>query len=174
MEEIFLVVDENGNKIGEAPRSICHNGSMLLHPVIHLHVFNSKGELFLQKRADTKDIQPGKWDSSVGGHLGINETPQEAVMREASEEIGITGFTPYYIEKHIIETGVERELTYCYYTIYNGHFCIDNEEVSEGRFWKLKDISSLLGTDTFTPNFEMDFKNFLNLGLEALNNNYFP
>ena len=59
-EEWFPVVDEDGNTIGNAPRRVCHDGkSMLLHPVVHLHLFNTKGELFLQKRAKTKDIQPG-------------------------------------------------------------------------------------------------------------------
>ena len=60
-EEMFPVVDEEGNIIAAATRGECHNGSKLLHPVIHLHVFNSKGELYLQKRPDWKDIQPGKW-----------------------------------------------------------------------------------------------------------------
>jgi len=50
--EIFPVVDEDGNEISTAPRTVCHDGkSMLLHPVVHLHLFNEKGELFLQKRS---------------------------------------------------------------------------------------------------------------------------
>ena len=65
-EEMFPIVDEEGNITGAATRGECHNGSKLLHPVVHLHVFNSKGELYLQKRPEWKDIQPGKWDTSVG------------------------------------------------------------------------------------------------------------
>lgn len=68
-QEMFPLVDEQGNIIGAATRGECHNGSKLLHPVIHLHVFNSKGELYLQKRPEWKDIQPGKWDTSVGGRF---------------------------------------------------------------------------------------------------------
>lgn len=67
-EEMFPIVDEQGNITGAATRGECHNGSKLLHPVVHLHVFNSKGELYLQRRPDWKDIQPGKWDTAVGGH----------------------------------------------------------------------------------------------------------
>ena len=59
-QEMFPLVDEQGNIIGAATRGECHNGSKLLHPVIHLHVFNSKGELYLQKRPEWKDIQPGE------------------------------------------------------------------------------------------------------------------
>ena len=46
-EEMFPIVDEQGNITGAATRGECHNGSKLLHPVVHLHVFNSKGELYL-------------------------------------------------------------------------------------------------------------------------------
>ena len=59
-EEMFPLVDEEGNIIGAATRGECHNGSKCLHPVVHLHVFNSRGELYLQKRPHWKDIQPGK------------------------------------------------------------------------------------------------------------------
>ncbi len=58
-EEMFPVVDEDGNITGAATRGECHNGSKLLHPVVHLHVFNSKGELYLQKRPDWKDDEDG-------------------------------------------------------------------------------------------------------------------
>ena len=64
-EERFPLVDETGQVIGSATRGECHNGSKLLHPVVHLHVFNSKGEVYLQKRPEWKDIQPGMWDTSV-------------------------------------------------------------------------------------------------------------
>ena len=67
--ERFPIVDEEGKVIGAATRGECHNGSRLLHPVVHLHVFNSRGEVFLQKRPEWKDIQPGKWDTAVGGHI---------------------------------------------------------------------------------------------------------
>lgn len=76
-EEIFPLVDETGNIIGQAPRSVCHDGSKLLHPVIHLHIFNSEGDLYLQKRSATKDVQPDKWDSSVAGHIDLGEMPEK-------------------------------------------------------------------------------------------------
>ena len=51
-EEIFPIVDDSGNVIGKATRGECHNGSRLLHPVVHLHVFNSRGEVYLQRRPE--------------------------------------------------------------------------------------------------------------------------
>lgn len=167
-EEIFPIVDEVGNVVGQATRKKCHDGSKLLHPVIHLHIFNSQGELFLQKRSETKDVQPNKWDSSVAGHIDIGETPETALHREASEEVGIIGITPKFITKYIIETSTERELSYCFYTIYNGEFSINKEEISEGRFWKIEEIAESIGKNIFTYNFELDFLHFLKDGLSKL------
>ncbi|MBO7626585.1 MAG: NUDIX domain-containing protein, partial [Paludibacteraceae bacterium] len=95
-DELFPIIDEDGNVIGKATRRECHSGSMLLHPVVHLHVFNSKGELYLQKRSLSKDIQPGKWDTAVGGHVDYGEEIETALRREAREELGITEYTPVF------------------------------------------------------------------------------
>ena len=60
-EEMFPIVDEQGNITGAATRGECHNGSKLLHPVVHLHVFNSKGELYL------KSVLTGKISNQANG-----------------------------------------------------------------------------------------------------------
>ena len=109
-QEIFPIVDEEGRVTGSATRGECHNGSKLLHPVVHLHVFNSKGELYLQKRPEWKDIQPGKWDTAVGGHIDYGETPEDALIREVREELGITDFTPERLGHYVFESKREREL----------------------------------------------------------------
>ena len=92
--ERFPIVDEEGNVVGSASRGECHSGSRLLHPVVHLHVFNARGAVYLQKRPEWKDIQPGKWDTACGGHIAFGETPEQALRREASEELGITQYDP--------------------------------------------------------------------------------
>ena len=86
-EEWFPLVDEAGLVIGKATRKECHSGTKLLHPVVHLHVFNNVGELYLQKRSLRKDIQPGKWDTAVGGHIDYGETVEEALRRELIDYI---------------------------------------------------------------------------------------
>ena len=85
-QEMFPIVDEQGNITGAATRGECHSGSKLLHPVIHLHVFNSEGDLYLQKRPEWKDIQPGKWDTAVGGHVDLGESVEIALKREVRQE----------------------------------------------------------------------------------------
>ena len=160
-EEIFPIVDEEGNTIGEAPRSVCHDGkSMLLHPVVHLHLFNTKGELFLQKRSQTKDIQPGKWDTSVGGHVDLREKIETALLREAHEELGLTGFEPVFLGRYVWKSSREKELVNSYSTNSDTPPAINKDEITEGRFWSVREIKDSLGKEIFTPNFEHEFKLF--------------
>jgi isopentenyldiphosphate isomerase len=157
-EEWFPIVDEEGNETGRAPRSVCHDGkSMLLHPVVHLHLFNTKGELYLQKRADTKDIQPGKWDTSVGGHVSPGETPLQALFRESGEELGLTDFVPESQGKYVWESSRERELVNSFSTISDELPVPDKDEIDDGRYWSVMEIEENLGKDVFTPNFEFEF-----------------
>jgi len=157
--ETFPIVDEEGNTIGEAPRSVCHDGkSMLLHPVVHLHVFNSKGELFLQKRSMSKDIQPGKWDTSVGGHVSPGESVEDALKREAFEELNLSEFVPLFITRYVWESPRERELVNSFKTITDEVPCVEKNEIDEGRYWSINEIHENLGKGIFTPNFEYEHK----------------
>ncbi len=155
--EYFPLVDESGEVIGKATRQECHSGTFWLHPVVHLHVFNSEGELYLQKRAMNKDIQPGKWDTSVGGHIDYGEEVMAALKREVCEELGITDFEPTYIKSYKFVSSQEAEFVNSYYTVYNGIISPDPEEISEGKFWTITEIDSALGKDIFTANFEQEY-----------------
>lgn len=157
MDELFPLVDESGRIIGKATRSECHSGSKLLHPVVHLHVFNRKGAWLLQKRSVAKDIQPGKWDTSVGGHVDYGETVEQALLREAREELGIRSFVPIFLCTYIFESDVEKEKVYSYKTICEGPFVFNPAEVDEIRFWTTEEIKQNLNRSIFTPHFEEEF-----------------
>lgn len=157
-EEIFPIVDEDGKVVGTAPRSVCHDGkSMLLHPVVHLHLFNSSGRLYLQKRSQNKDIQPGKWDTAVGGHIAPGEDVEAALRREASEELGLTDFEPRFAHKYVWESSRERELVFSFITVKDVTPAINPDEIEEGRFWSIEEIAGKVGKEVFTPNFEKEF-----------------
>ena len=159
-DELFPIVDEEGQVVGKATRGECHGGSRLLHPVVHLHVFNNTGEIFLQKRPEWKDIQPGKWDTAVGGHIDYGETPEEALVREVREELGITTFTPQWLGMYVFESQRERELVYVYQTVYDGEIRPSEAELDGGRFWTIDEIRSAIGQGVLTPNFESEFLRF--------------
>ena len=156
-EEWFPLVDEAGNIVGRATRRECHDGSKRLHPVVHLHIYNKDGDLFLQKRSLTKDIQPGKWDTAVGGHVDYGESIEEALRREAREELGIEGFEAELMARYVFESSIEKELVHTYRTVYEGPFTPDKEELDDACFWRIDEIESQLGKGIFTPNFEREY-----------------
>ena len=160
-QELFPLVDENGVVVGSATRQECHNGSKLLHPVVHLHLFNMRGELYLQKRAMHKDIQPGKWDTAVGGHVDYGESIEAALRREAREELGLTGFEPQFVQRYIFESAIEKELIHTFLTRCDATPVPDRDEVECGRFWSLAEIDAALGQGIFTPNFENEYRTVL-------------
>jgi len=167
-DEWFPIVDEDGNEISRAPRSVCHDGkSRLLHPVVHMHLFNSEGDLFLQKRAITKDLLPGYWDTSVGGHMSPGESPYEALQRETMEELGLKEFICIFIKKYIWESPREKELVYSFKGLSENHPVINKDEIDDGRFWSIGEIRKNLDKNVFTPNFEHEF-NLLNEILKNL------
>jgi isopentenyldiphosphate isomerase len=157
LEEKFPLVDEQGKVVGAATRGECHNGSRLLHPVVHLHVFNSRGEVYLQKRPAWKDIQPGKWDTAVGGHVSYGETILEALYRETSEELGLTAFNPIGLGAYIWQTQRDNEYVFVHAILGHPTLHPNAEEVSEGRWWTFEELDRAMGQNVLTPNFENEF-----------------
>ena len=158
--EMVPVVEENGLVIGQAARSDVHGGARLLHPVVHLHIINRTGKLFIQKRSMHKRMFPGMWDTGVGGHVDYGELLEVALFRETFEELGFRGFNPIYIKSYIWESSREKELVNVFAAV--GNFKLDphNDEVAEGRYWTMDEIGKSLGKGVFTPNFEHEFKLF--------------
>lgn len=166
--EMVPVVEENGLVIGQATRQSVHDGSKLMHPVIHLHIINREGCLYIQKRSMKKDLLPGRWDTAVGGHVDYGETLEEALYREASEELGFRDFNPIFLKSYIWESAREKELVNVFAAVGNFILKPDNDEVSEGRYWNISELEANLGMGLFTPNFEQEFKSIKNTLLSLL------
>lgn len=156
--EYFPVVQPNGLVIGRSTREYCHSGEKPLHPVIHIHIIDRFSRIYLQKRSMLKDIQPGKWDTAVGGHVSYGESILEAVYREAFEELRFMEFNPIHIETYEFESSIEREMVNVFAVVGSYELNPDLDEVDEGRWWDLADIDASIGKGIFTPNFESEFQ----------------
>lgn len=157
-EEWLPLVNEKGEIIGKAPRSVCHNGEKLLHPVVHLHVLNNLKHVYLQKRPLNKLVQPGKWDTSVGGHISAGESLETALKREAWEEIGLQNFSARLVKTYRWDSEIESELVYVFVSYDYKSIHLHSEEVEEGKFWTTKQIDSNIGKGIFTPNLEFEYQ----------------
>ena len=129
-KEIFELVDEEGKVIGTAPREECHRNPELMHRAVHVMVFDGEGRIYLQKRAGNKDIQPGRWDTSVGGHLIPGEEFPAAAEREMLEELSIKG-TPRFLYRYRWCTEKETEMVETYLLVTDEEPRVDLGEIDE-------------------------------------------
>ena len=156
--EYFPIVEPSGLVIGRSTREYCHGGAKPLHPVIHVHIIDRFSRIYLQKRSMRKDIQPGKWDTAVGGHVSYGESIVEAVFREAYEELRLIEFNPIHIETYQFESPVEKEMVSIFAAVGSYELTPDLDEVDEGRWWPVEEIDANMGKGVFTPNFESEFQ----------------
>lgn len=140
-EEIFDVVNERDEVVGQAARSEVHRRG-LNHRAVHVLVFNARGELFLQKRSKTKDCFPGAWDSSASGHLDRGEDYDACAVREVREELGVQlPGTPERLFKveACVETG--HEFVWVYQCRHEGPFMLHPEEIERGGWFAQEEVS---------------------------------
>ena len=154
--ELFDIVDENGNVIGCEPRWKCHGDPSLIHRTAHVFVFHPDGRhILLQLRRKDKDIQPGKWDTSVGGHQDLGEDYETAARRELKEELGFEGEAELkFLFDAKIRNEIESENTRVYGFTSEGPFRFQESEIDGIRFWSFEEIDRELsaGGGAFTPN----------------------
>ena len=134
-EEIFDVVNEQDEVVGQAPRSEVHRRK-LNHRAVHVLIFNSRGQLFLQKRSMTKDCFPGTWDSSASGHLDRGEDYDACALREVWEELGVRlPGVPARLFKveACAETG--HEFVWVYRCEHEGPFVLHPDEIETGNWF---------------------------------------
>lgn len=158
--EYFEIVDENDEVIGKALRSDCHGNPSLIHRTAHVVVYGSDGRILLQKRSMSKDIQPGKWDTAVGGHLDPGENYLQAAVREMSEELGVEAPADQLelLFDSRTRNDVESENVRVYQITHDGPFKPLECEIDELRFWTVEQLQNAIGTGVLTPSLEAELK----------------
>jgi len=154
MAEYFDIYDEAGNRLGTAPRSECHGNPALIHCTVHIAVLHPEdGRLLLQKRRMDKDIQPGKWDTAVGGHLDAGESFETAAFRELAEELGVTEkVTLTHLFDSKIRNSIESENTRIFGVKLSGPFNWQRSEIDGVRFFTAAELADPELRENFTPN----------------------
>jgi isopentenyldiphosphate isomerase len=160
-KELLEVVTVRGEVVRTLSRSEIHGNPSLIHRVVHVLVFDENGELFLQKRSMKKDVAPGKWDTSVGGHVNAGEGLEEALSREMEEELGITACRPEFLYSYIHSNDYETELVYTYACVYRGRIFFDKNEIDEVRRWDIQEIKKNIGRGVLSDNFEHEFEKYI-------------
>ena len=161
VEEIFEVLDTEGRVIGLAPRSKVHSDPSLIHRVVHVMISNRQGNLLLQKRSMNKDIAPGRWDTSVGGHVNPGENAHSAALREMREELGIVTSDLQFLYSYLFKNHRESELVNTFSCVYEGEVYFNTEEIDEVRFWHLQGIKEQIGKGIFSSHFEQEFTHYV-------------
>lgn len=164
-EEWVPLVDIEGKITGKVPRSRVHDGSKLLHPVVHMQVIGRNKTILLQKRSSKKLVFPNTWDVAVGGHISAGETLEVALKKETFEELGLKEFSAKLVKMFKWESELEAELVYLFVTHNSGVSNIHSDEVSEVKYWTVNQIIEQLGRGVFTPNFEYEFSLLRELGM---------
>ena len=156
MEEFFDVCTPEGTPTGQSvPRSQAHRLG-LWHRSSHLWVINSNSQLLLQKRHPLKETDPGRWDIAVAGHLSAGQTPLEALVREAREELGLVldPQTLQFLEarpKQYVESGfIDREWQHLFVVQWDGDLeslALQADEVTEVRWMPLAEYRIVVEAD---------------------------
>lgn len=140
-----VIVDKKDNPLGTAMLKDAR-AQGLLYRVIAIAVTDDHGRILLQKRASNMEIDPGKWDISVGGHVDEGQTYESAAQLELKEELGITDVHPEEFGKEFLG---DRFLMLHTVTIPGDtHLTPGKDEVADTKWFTQEEFDSLLRNHT--------------------------
>ena len=143
MLEHIIMVDENDNELGSIEKMEAHHKA-ILHRAFSILVFNSKGQLLLQKRSQSKYHTPGLWTNTCCSHPRYRETLQDAVNRRLQEEMGFScelqEMFSFLYKIEFEEQLYEHEYDHVFFGVYDGEVYINQEEVDDYRWMSMDEI----------------------------------
>lgn len=149
-EEIVQIVDQDNQEIAAVSRSLMRS-QRLIHRACYIFVFNAAGELFIQKRTQSKDMYPGYWDVAAGGVVLAGESYEDAAERELAEELGLRNVKLERLFDNYYEDAGNRVWGRIFRCRSEGPFTLQAEEVESGQFLLPAKVEELAAQEPFTP-----------------------
>ena len=144
-DEVFDLVDLDDRAIGRVRRGDAHRDPSLIHRSVQVIVFTSGGRVLLQRRAATKDLFPGYLCASASGHVMAGDGYEQTARRELIEELGVDPAI-VYLEKALVHSEMETEITALFTARCDGPFAFSPTETDGGDFLPL-DVALALRND---------------------------
>lgn len=152
MEDTDLVVllDDDGQAIGTAPKSSVHDTDTALHLAFSCHVLNDEGQVLVTRRALSKKTWPGVWTNSFCGHPAPGESVPAAVHRRGEFEVGLALddvelALPHFRYRAVDASGiVENEICPVYIARTNHEPALNPAEVVDSRWVDPRDLAAAL------------------------------
>lgn len=141
-QEVLDIVDENNKVVGEAPYDEVYE-KRLNHRIVHVLIFNDKGEIYLQRRSANKKFCPGHWVTSAGGHVQKGETYEQAAKRELKEELGAE-MELTKIHECPYDHYKMRKFLEIFRGVSEGPFDLNPEEVADGKWFAVNDVKDMV------------------------------
>ncbi len=165
MEELVVLINEKDEVQGLMNKMEAHENG-LLHRAFSVFLFNTKGEMLLQKRAAEKYHSPNQWTNAVCSHPRDGETYKNAALRRLQEELGVETEIEekfFFIYKADVGGNLwEHELDHVFTGMYEGDFNLNQEEVSEVRYLSMDKLEAELAAhpENFTEWFKIILKEY--------------
>lgn len=141
--EEFVVVNEKDEIIGYRTRYDCHHDKTLIHRAVDVVLFNTEGNIAMQKRSTQKDLYPGFFCITASGHVSRGESREETAYRELKEEMGVEGIPLERRETFMVSEEHETEMISLFVGIYDGSFIYPSDEVQSVRFFTPSEVKKL-------------------------------
>jgi isopentenyl-diphosphate delta-isomerase type 1 len=140
VEDLVVLLDDSGNRIGTMPKSSVHGTDTPLHLAFSVYVFDSIGRTLITRRSLDKLTWPGVWTNACCGHVKPDERPIEAARRRLREELSLTpdsidvALADFRYRAISTEGIVENEICPVFIAISDQEAVIDSTEVADW-FW---------------------------------------
>lgn len=120
-------------------------------------MLDPKGRVFVKKRSLSKDMFPGQWETSVGGHVTYGDNAKETASRELEEELGITE-TPTYLGRFRYRGKEEKENITFFYVVTEKKPRLNRSEATRGEFLTMHELEKVVSQRTFVDGTEEEIR----------------